>query len=140
MSKLTDHGGVIAAIPADVEPLAERIHQERKRVFDRPLDAEALFRQVREGYNTARADMDAAVRSDSVPILSVVKHIRKAVKGFRLDEFIIDLSRAAAKRDLIVGGERMEFQHTRDTKDALLLHGPNLRGFVGYIVFRKETK
>lgn len=140
VAKLTDYGGDIATIPADAQPLAERISQERDRVFGRPLDAETFLRSVRESYHAARAEMAPAVRSDSVPILSMVKQYKKATKRFRLDEFIINLSRTAAQRDLVVEGDRMEFQHTRDTKDALLLHGPNLHTYVGYIVFRKAGR
>ena len=68
----------------------------------------------------------------------VVKEVsEKNVKGFRTDEFLVDLSRLAQDGPFEIDGRRLDLQQTKDTNQGMLLHGAAGRGYVGFIVFKE---
>ena len=72
----------------------------------------------------------------SVPIRKITRRL-KNVKGFRTDEFLVDLSWLASEGPFEIEGRRLDLQQTKDTEQGMLLHNAEERGYVGFIVFKE---
>ncbi len=73
----------------------------------------------------------------SIPIRNLTSRLGKNEKGFRTDEFLIDLSRLVESDHLEIDGRRLDLQQTKDAHQGMLLHGAAGRGYIGFITFRK---
>ncbi len=73
----------------------------------------------------------------SVPIRHITRRLGKNEKGFRTDEFLIDLSRLVEQGATEVDGRQFELQQTKNTEQGMLLHGAAGRGYIGFILFKK---
>ena len=135
-ARLSDHEGRLAELPADVDAVVETILREHKRNFDRPFDGKKFLKRLRMQYKAIvkkQNQQDGA----SIPIRHITQRLGKNVKGFRTDEFLVDLSRLAEKGPLEIDGRRLDLQQTKDTNQGMLLHGAAGRGYVGFIVFKE---
>ncbi|MBN3945229.1 MAG: hypothetical protein HWQ38_01545 [Nostoc sp. NMS7] len=122
-------------IPADIEAVVEAIQQDHKRIFDRPFDDKKFLKKLRSHYLAilkANKQKDGA----SVPIRHITRRLGKNEKGFRTDEFLIDLSRLVEKGELEIDGWRMDCQQTKDTTQGMYLHIEPKR-YIGSLVFKK---
>lgn len=136
MARLSDYEGPLAEHPADVQAVVETIQKEHQRIFGRSFDGPKLLKNLRAQY---KAVLKKEGQSDgaSVPIRHITRRLGKNVKGFRTDEFLVDLSRLAEKGPFEIDGRRLDLQQTKDTNQGMLLHGAEARGYVGLIVFRE---
>lgn len=136
MARFFDHEGKLAELPADIQAVVETIQREYQRVFGRPFNGPKFLRVLRKQY-TAILKREKQSDGASVPIRQITKRLGKNVKGFRTDEFLVDLSRLAEKGPLEIDGRRLELQQTKDTNKGMLLYGPAGRGYIGFIVFKE---
>ncbi len=136
LARLSDHEGRLAELPADVQAVVETIHQEYQRVLGRPFNGSKFLKTLRVNY---KAVIKKAKQQDgaSIPIRHITGRLGKNVKGFRTDEFLIDLSRLAVDGPFEIDGRRLDLQQTKDTNKGMLLHGTAVRGYIGFIVFRE---
>ena len=135
-ARLSDNEGRLAELPADIEAVIELIRREHKRVFDRPYDGMKFLRQLRT-YYLAALKKENLRDGASIPIRRITQRLGKNVKGFRTDEFLLDLSRLAENGPLEIRGRRLDLQQTRDTNQGILLHGAAGRGYIGFIMFKE---
>ena len=133
VARLSDHEGRLAEIPADVPAVVELLAREHRRLFGRPFNGPKILRTLRGQYK-AVVKKDGLSDGDSVPIRHLTRRLGKNVKGFRTDEFLVDLSRLATEGPFEIEGRRLEVQHTKDTDQGMLLIGG---GYVGFIMFRE---
>ncbi len=135
-ARLSDYEGRLAELPADIEAIVENVQREHKRVFGRACDGLKFLKSLRAQY---KAIIKKEKRPDgsSVPIRHVTRKLGKNVKGFRTDEFLVDLSRLAQEGPFEVEGRRLDLQQTKDTHEGMLLHGAAGRGYIGFIVFKE---
>lgn len=136
LAKLSDYEGQLAEFPADIGAVVEKVIREHERVFGRPFDGahflEKLFRNYRAVLKKRNEPDESAM-----PIRAITTRLGKNEKGFRTDEFLIDLSRLVRGGPTQIQGYRFDLQQTRDTRQGMLLHGPAGRSYVGFITFRK---
>jgi len=135
-ARLSDHEGRLAEIPADVQAVVETVRREHQRLFDRKYNAKKFLQTVRSQYK-AIIRKEKQPDGSSVPIRHITRRLGKNVKGFRTDEFLVDLSRLAQDGPFEIDGRRLDLQQTRDTNQGMLLHGAAGRGYVGFIVFKE---
>lgn len=136
IAKISDSEGTLVDIPADIEAISESLLKEYTRIFERPYEGIKFFRMLRRNYcwlinNEKMSD------GDSIPIRKITSRLGKNEKGFRTDEFVIDLSVLSEKGPFEVEGYRIDLQQTRDTNKGILLHTSMNRSYIGFITFRK---
>jgi len=135
-ARLSDHEGRLAEIPADVQAVVETVRRERQRLFDRKYNAKKFLQTLRSQYKAIIKE-ERQPDGSSVPIRHITRRLGKNVKGFRTDEFLVDLSRLAQDGPFEIDGRRLDLQQTKDTNQGMLLHGAAGRGYVGFIVFKE---
>jgi len=135
-AKLSDTEGFLAEIPADVDAIVEAINKEFVRIFERPFDGKKFFKTLRKNYCTIIKN-EKIPDGESVPIRKITTRLGKNEKGFRTDEFVIDLTRLVEAGSSELEGLRLELQQTRDTNKGMLLQGTMNRGYIGFITFKK---
>lgn len=136
MARLSDYEGRLADLPADVPVVVETIQREHKRIFGRSFNGHKFLKSLRTQYKALikkEKQADGAI----VPIRHITRRLGKNVKGFRTDEFLVDLSQLAENGPLEIDGRRLDLQQTRDTNQGMLLHGAAARGYIGFIVFKE---
>jgi hypothetical protein len=135
-ARLSDNEGRLAELPADIDAVVETVLREHKRTFGRPFDSKRFLKQLRLQYS---AILKKQNRQDgtSIPIRHITHRLGKNLKGFRTDEFLVDLSRLAEEGPTEIDGRRLDLQQTKDTNQGMLLHGAAGRGYIGFIVFQE---
>jgi len=136
MATLSDYEGRLAELPADVEAVVEALKREHKRVFGRRYNGAKFLQSLRNQYK-AVIKKEKMADGSPVPIRHITRRLGKNVKGFRTDEFLLDLSRLTEKGPYKVDGRKLDLQQTRDTNQGMLLHGVSSRGYVGYVTFKE---
>ena len=134
--RLSDHEGRLAEIPADLQAVVEIVRREHQRLFERKYNAKKFLQTVRSQYK-AIIKQEKQPDGSSVPIRHITRRLGKNVRGFRTDEFLVDLSRLAKDGPFEIDQRRLDLQQTKDTSQGMLLHGAAGRGYVGFIVFKE---
>lgn len=135
-ARLSDREGRLVELAADVGAVIEAVQRERARVMGRPFDGEQFLAKLRRQY-LAIVAKDGLADGDAVPVRRITTRLGKNEKGFRTDEFLIDLSRLVEQGITEIDSYHLELQQTKDTSQGMLLHGTGGRGYVGYIKFRR---
>jgi hypothetical protein len=136
MAHVKDREARLASVPADVGAVVEVVGAELQRLFQRPFDGDKFLRKIRSHY-LAVLKKEGLKDGDVLPIRRITHRLGKNEKGFRSDEFLVDLSKLAEQGPLEADGVKLDLQQTKDTNQGMLLHGIASRGYVGFIVFRK---
>jgi hypothetical protein len=136
LARISNHEGRLENFPADIGAIVEGVVREQKRLFDRDFEGEKFLDRIRKQY-LAIIKRDNLEDGDGIPIRAITGRLGKNLKGFRTDEFLIDLSRLTEDGPLEVDGRRLDLQQTKDTKKGMLLYGQMGRGYIGFVVFRK---
>jgi len=137
VAKLSDLGGKLAELPADVDAVTEKIRNEYIRVFDRRFNGLKFLKKIRAQYKKI-IKREHLNEWDSVLIKEIAKSLKRKDKDFRMDEFLVDLSKLAEKGPHEVDGKVLDLQQTKDTKQGVFLIGADSRGYIGYIVFKEK--
>lgn len=137
VAKLSDLGGKLAELPADVDAVTEKIRNEYIRVFDRRFNGPKFLKKIRAQYKKI-IKREHLNEGDSVPIKEIAKSLKREDKDFRMDEFVVDLSKLAEKGPYEVDGKVLDLQQTKDTKQGVFIIGADSRGYIGYIVFKEK--
>jgi hypothetical protein len=138
VARLSDHEGSLDEVAADVGAIIELVQREQTRVFDRQFDGDKFLSKLRRQY-VAVAKKSNQPDGASIPIRHITRRLGKNEKGFRTDEFLVDLSRLVEQGPTEVDGRRLDLQQTKDSSQGMLLIGAAGRGYVGYVIF-KEVK
>lgn len=136
-ARLSDYEGQLADLPADVDAVVEAVQREHQRVLGRSFDGKQFLSKLRHQYLAIIAK-DGLADGDAVPVRRITARLGKNEKGFRTDEFLIDLSRLVEAGPTEIDGYQLELQQTKDTSQGMLLHGASGRGYIGYIKFRRS--
>ena len=136
IARLSNNEGRLAELPADVSAVAGTIQREYKRIFERPFDGKKFLKRLRKEY-IAILKKEKQEDGVSIPIRHITRRLGKNVKGFRTDEFLVDLSRLVGGGPFEIDGRRLDLQQTKDTNQGMLLHGAAGRGYIGFIIFKE---
>jgi hypothetical protein len=132
--RFSDYEGQLAELPADIDAVIEIVQREHERVVGRLFDDVQFLGKLRRQYLAIIAK-DGLADGGAVPIRRITARLGKNEKGFRTDEFIIDLSRLVEQGSIEIDGTQLELQQTKDTSQGMLLRGG--RGYIGYVKFRR---
>lgn len=135
-ARLSNNETRLCEVSADIEAIIEAVQRERKRVFERPFDAKKFLKKLRIQY-LAVIKSEKLSDGSSVPIRHITRRLGKNEKGFRTDEFLIDLSRLVERGAIEIDGRQFELQQTKYAEQGMLLHGAAGRGYIGFILFKK---
>lgn len=135
-ARLYTNEGKLAEHPADAGAIVETLQRERHRILDRPFNSKTFLRKLRHHYS-AIIKKERREDGEAIPIRRITGRLGKNQKGFRTDEFLYDLARLVEEASLTTDGWELDLQHTKDTREGMLLHGVARRGYIGFIVFRK---
>jgi hypothetical protein len=136
LARLSDLEGDLDQLPPDVEAVTIAVQREDKRVFGRPFDGAKFLKKLRHHY-LAVLKKESQSDGASLPLRRITARLGKNEKGFRTDEFLVDLSRLVDKGPLEIDGVRLDLQQTKDTHQGMLLHGLAGGGYVGFVTFKK---
>lgn len=136
LAHLKDREAKLASLPADIGAVVDAVRTEDERLFHREFDGERFLRKLRSNY-LAVIKKEGLKDGEALPIRRITQRLGKNEKGFRTDEFLVDMSRLAAQGPLQVDDVKLDLQQTKDTNQGMLLHGVASRGYIGFIVFRK---
>lgn len=125
----------LCELPADIGAIVEVVQREHKRLFRRKFDAKVFIKKLRKQYLEV-LKMEKLSDGSSIPIRHITRRLSKNEKGFRTDEFLIDISRLVEQPLIEIDGRKLEFAQTKDINQGLLLHIENKR-YVGFILFKK---
>lgn len=131
--------GAATRIGADAALVAERVAAEIRRITDRPLDADGLARSLHTAY-VAVLRAEGRPEGEEVPLRRVTARLAKNLNRFAGDEFNYDLARLVHLGKTVVDGKRLHLNHTRNTRQGLLLHGMEEGGYVGFLSFKREDE
>jgi len=135
-ARVSDRESQLAQLPMDIPAIVEVLKREHSRLFGREFNASRFLKKLRAQYK-AIIRKEKSADGVSLPIRKITHRLGKNEKGFRTDEFLIDLSRLVENGPLEIRGYRLDLGQTKDTKQGMLLHGSAGRGYIGFITFRK---
>lgn len=134
---LSPRDGATEGIPLDPIMVARSAKRLVSRLFDRPVDSKKFLRGLRKAYRAVLKE-EKRKPGDEVPLRRVANRLGKNWKGLAMDEFNIDLARIVKNGEMTIEGERMHLNHTRDTRQGILLYSLENGGYIGFISFKKE--
>jgi hypothetical protein len=138
-AKIGNREGFVTKIPADSAAIIDIVKQEKKRLFDRPFAGSRFLVDLRSAYALA-IKTKKALDGDPVPLREVFDVMIRKIssrKGYKSDEFLVDLSRLVLEGPGETKGYHFELQQTKDTKEGMLLLGEAGRGMVNLLIFKK---
>jgi hypothetical protein len=137
-ARLADAERKLDQVVMDIDAVVDMVAREHERLFARPFDAQLFLTKLYSAYRALLKGEDKG-DSGSVSIRQIAEEIAKVERGFKSDEFVVDLSRLLDAGSVDVDGKRLDLQQTKDTKQGMLLHGTARRGYVGFLTFREVT-
>ncbi|MEA5476734.1 hypothetical protein VB774_03790 [Pseudanabaena galeata UHCC 0370] len=121
-------------IAADIEAIVEACQREHKRVFDRQFDNKKFLKKLRKIYQAILKE-DKLRDGSSVAIRRITTRLGKNEKGFRTDEFLIELSHLVSQEQLEIDGRKLDCQQIKDIDRGMFLHIEPKR-YIGSILFK----
>ncbi|MDI3484804.1 MAG: hypothetical protein PWQ50_24 [Methanolobus sp.] len=138
-ARISDREGTLETIPCDIDAVIKLLKTHNERLFGREFDPNFFLNLLYTKYKTLIKN-EKMIEGDFLPIRKITTNLGKNIKGFRTDEFLVDISKLLKKGELEIDGNRLDFQHTKNSKQGMLLHGLESRGYIGFIAFKKVTK
>ena len=125
----------LCELPADVGAIVGAVQREYKRVFGRTFDGKAFLKKLRKQYLEVVKKQKLS-DGTSIPIRHITRRLLQNEKGFRIDEFIRDLSQLVDQNFIDIDRTKLELQQTKDSDQGLILHIENKR-YIGFILFKQ---
>lgn len=135
-ASITDYEERLGQFPADIQVIIDKISAERQRLFNRPFNATLFLQLLREAYKSI-LNKDHLEDGASLPIRDIAQRILKNKKGYKIDEFLVDLSLLVQSGPFEIDSRTLDLQQTKDTKKGMLLYKASERGYIGYLLFRR---
>ena len=132
--------GRLATMAADPAAILDVVEVENRRLFGRKFSGTKFLADLRRAYRAAVKGRKDARDGDPIPLREIYGEMAKKAKGYKRDEFLVDLSTLVEEGPAETAGERFDLQQTKDTKEGLLLLGAAGRGMVNLLVFKKSNK
>lgn len=135
-AKLGTRESVLETIGMDIPLIVSSLSAHCQRLFGRKKDNKRFIRQLLRQYQ-AVIKKEKKGEGDSVSIRSITRRLGKNLKGFRVDEFAVDLSNLVTEGPTEIDGYVLDLSHTRDERQGMFLLGHEGRGAIGFIRFFK---
>jgi hypothetical protein len=131
--------GRLGTMAADPAAILDVVEVEKKRLFERKYTGSKFLADLRRAYGDVVKGRNDAKDGDPIPIREIYGEMAKKAKGYKRDEFLVDLSALIEEGPAETSGECFDLQQTKDTKEGMLLLGAAGRGMVNLLVFKKQT-
>lgn len=128
-TRIQPRDGRRTTLGVDPPVVIEHLRGEVDRLFKRPFAGVAVMGQIEMAYGTIIKEKGRKI-GEAVPLKELLAQLSRD-KAFRADEFNVDLSRLV--RNEGGGADRIRLDHSRDSKNGLLLWQLEQRGYYGYI-------
>ena len=139
LAKLQTREGDEREYGLDVDLLVRTLREEVARLFDRDFKPDAFLRSLYTVYSAVLRAEDLPEGTE-VPIRKVTHRLGKNLSRFSGDEFNVDMARAIQSNNTSIDGMRLHLNHTRNTRQGMLLHGLEQGGYVGFVSFKREEQ
>lgn len=123
----------------DLDVVVNALKSEISRLFARDFNPEPFLSRLFTAY-AAVLRADKLPEGTEVPIRRVTHRLSKNSNRFAMDEFNVDLAQAMQTGHSTVEGRQLHLNHTRNTRQGMLLHGLEQGGYVGFISFKREER
>lgn len=137
VAKLQSREGEEREYGLDLDRIVGVLRDEISRLFERKFKPEAFLRSLHTAYSAALRAENLAEGTE-VPIRKITHRLGKNLNRFSADEFNVDLAQAIQSGHTTVDGRQLHLNHTRNTRQGMLLHGLEQGGYVGFISFKGE--
>lgn len=137
VARLQSREGEEVEYGLDLALIIAALKAEISRIFERDLNPEPFLRSLHKAY-TAVLRSDKLSDGTEVPIRRVSNRLGKNLSRFSTEEFNVDLARVVQSGHTSVEGRQLHLNHTRNTRQGMLLHGLEQGGYVGFISFKTE--
>jgi hypothetical protein len=137
VAKLQTREGEEKEYGLDLDLIVGVVRDEMSRLFERDFKPELFLRRLHTAYSAVLRAEDLAEGTE-VPIRRVTHRLGKNLNRFSTDEFNVDLAQAIQSGHTTVDGRQLHLNHTRNTRQGMLLHGLEQGGYVGFISFKGE--
>ena len=124
-------------IPLDVDPLVAHLQAEVKRLFETKRDSRRFLISLRKAYQAVLREEKKSF-GDQLPLRRVANRLSKNRTHFRYDEFNVDLGNLVRSGETTIDNAQVHLNHTRDTRQGMLLYGLERSGYLGFISFKPE--
>jgi len=139
VAKLQSREGESEEYGLDLTLVIQVLRAEISRLFEREFKPEPFLRSLLRAY-AAVLRSEKIDEGTEVPIRRVTNRLGKNLSHFSTDEFSIDLARAVQSGHTSIDGHQLHLNHTRNTRQGMLLHGLEQGGYVGFISFKREER
>lgn len=138
-ARIEDIAGVLVdRMPADPNAIIAYLNQERKRVFERPFDSVMFLRKLLKNYAMI-IDKDPELKDgEPVPIRRITSRLRDNEKNFRIDEFLVDLTRLLDSHISEIDGRTLALEQTKEIEHGLYVFSKHEPGYVGFVRFKRR--
>ena len=124
-------------MPLDIDPLVMHLQAEIARLFETKRDPKRFLAGLRKAYEAVLRE-EKKSPGDELPLRRVVNRLSKNRARFRYDEFNVDLGDAVRLGKTSIDKVQIHLNHTRDTRQGMLLHGLERSGYMGFISFKLQ--
>lgn len=125
-------------LPADIDPLVTHLEMEVKRLFKTKRDPKQFLIGLRTAYHAVLREEKKSL-GDELPLRRVANRLSKNRAHFRYDEFNVDLGNVVRSGKTKIDNVRLQINHTRNTRQGMLLYGLERSGYIGFISFKPES-
>ena len=136
-AKITPRDSSPIPLLMDVKPLVERLQAEIKRLFGTKRDPQIFLAKLQKAYQAVLRD-EKKPPGTELPLRRVANRLSKNLNYFRYDEFNIDLSKVVRSEETLIKKTRLHLNHTRNTRQGMLLYGLESGGYMGFVSFKPE--
>ena len=134
-ARIENYISELVTIPMDVNAVVYELVQARNRLFGREFDASDFIERLFQDYKALRKT-EKVKDGEAIGIRSITRKRRNSSKGFRVDEFSVDLSRLLEDGTTTTkDGYRLRLEQTKNTSQGIML--PGGQGYIGFIRFEK---
>ena len=135
IARIENYISELATTPMDIGAVIQELIEVRKRLFERGFDAKEFIERLFHDYKVVRKS-EKIKEGEAISIRRITGRRGKNVKGFRVDEFSVDLSRLLEDGVTTTkNGYRLRLEQTKNTKQGIMLPGDH--GYIGFIRFEK---
>ena len=136
-AQVTPRDANSVTIPLDVDPLVAYLQREVRRLFETRRDPKRFLIGLRKAYQAVLRE-EKRKFGDELPLRRVANRLSKNRAHFRYDEFNVDLGNLVRSGETTIDEVRLHLNHTRDTRQGMLLYGLERSGYLGFISFKLE--
>jgi hypothetical protein len=139
LAKLRTREGDEREYGLDLDLLVRALGEEVTRLFDRDFKPDTFLRSLHTAYSAVLRAEDLPEGTE-VPIRKVTHRLGKNLNRFSGDEFNVDLARAIQSNHTSIDRMQLHLNHTRNTRQGMLLYGLEQGGYVGFVSFKREER